>query len=67
VRFETYDTQAEVPSGFSRDDSKDVQVTTIGVAYRPRDQIVFKLDYNDFDNEADSAVDQLTLGMGFTF
>jgi hypothetical protein len=67
VRYETYDTQAAVPSGFSSNPANDVDVLTFGVAYRPTDAIVFKLDYSDFDNGADNAIDRLTLGMGFVF
>lgn len=67
VRWETYDTQAAVPSGFSSNPANDVEVLTFGVAYRPMDAIVFKLDYSDFDNGANNAIDRLTLGMGFVF
>jgi hypothetical protein len=67
VRWETYDTQAAVPSGFSSNPANDVDVLTFGVAYRPMDAIVFKLDYSDFDNGANNAIDRLTLGMGFVF
>ncbi len=67
VRYESYDTQAEVPAGFASDPANDVDVLTLGLAYRPTDAIVFKLDYSDFDNGANDAIDRLTLGMGFVF
>ncbi|MBM3986988.1 MAG: porin [Planctomycetes bacterium] len=67
VRYEAYDTQAKVPTGFAADPQNDVDVLTMGVVYRPTDAIVFKLDYSDFDNQANNAVDRLTLGMGFVF
>lgn len=67
VRYEAFDTQADVPSGFSSDPANDVEVTTFGVAYRPNDNVVFKLDFNDFDNDAGTAVDQIDVAMGFTF
>ena len=47
--------------------ANDVDVLTLGLAYRPTDAIVFKLDYSDFDNGANDAIDRLTLGMGFVF
>ncbi|MEE8476407.1 MAG: hypothetical protein V3T01_13690, partial [Myxococcota bacterium] len=34
-RFESYDTQHRVPSGFSRDTSKEIRNHTIGLQYRP--------------------------------
>jgi hypothetical protein len=67
VRFETYDTQAEVPSGFSSDPENDVEVLTYGIAYKPNANIVFKLDFNDFDNDAGTAVDQFDVSLGFSF
>ncbi|MBM3992185.1 MAG: carbohydrate porin [Planctomycetes bacterium] len=67
VRYEAYDTQADVPDGFASDPKNDIDVLTMGVVYRPTDAIVFKLDYSDFDNQADNAIDRLTLGMGFVF
>jgi hypothetical protein len=67
VRFETYDTQAEVPTGFASDPANDVDVTTIGVAWKPIEQLVFKLDYQDVDNEADTGVDQFNVALGYVF
>jgi len=67
VRYELYDTQSEVPQGFASDPARDVEVFTFGVAYHPNANIVFKLDFNDFDNEAGNAVDQLDLSLGFTY
>ena len=67
VRYEAYDTQARVPAGFAADPENDVDVLTMGIVYRPTDAIVFKLDYSDFDNQANNAIDRLTFGMGFVF
>lgn len=67
VRLERYDTQASVPGGFASDPQNDVEVVSFGIAYRPNDHIVFKLDFNDFDNGAHDAADQLDLALGFTF
>lgn len=67
VRYETYDTQAEVPSGFASDPARDVEIVTFGLAYQPIDQVVIKLDYQDVDNDAGDAVDLIGLGIGFIF
>ncbi len=67
VRVETYDTQAKTPTGFSSSAANDVDVLTFGVAYQPGPQVVFKLDYSNFDNGAGTGVDQFNVGMGFVF
>jgi hypothetical protein len=67
VRFESYDTQAEVPAGFSRDPANSVEVMTYGIAYKPSPNVVFKIDFNDFENDAGSAVDQFDVSLGYSF
>lgn len=67
VRYEQYDTQDEVPTGFSASGKYDVDVVTVGLNYKPLDEIVFKADYQFYDNEADSGVDQWNLAMGYVF
>ncbi len=67
VRREAYDTQAEVPAGFARDPALDVESWTLGVAFRPIDPVVFKLDYQDYDNAAGTAVDQVNIALGYLF
>jgi hypothetical protein len=67
ARWETFDTQAEVPAGFTRDPARDVESLTLGLALQPLDQIIFKLDYQDYDNEAGTGVDQWNVGVGYLF
>jgi len=67
VRYEEFDTQKEVPGGFLRDPANDVDVVTYGVAYKPIPKVVFKLDYQDFDNAAGTGTDQWNLAAGFLF
>ena len=66
VRFENYDTLAELPSGFSGS-GRETDVLTFGVAYKPIPQVVVKADYMNFDNDADTAVDQFNVALGFLF
>jgi hypothetical protein len=63
VRYEAVDTQAEVPAGFAADPANDFDVLTAGVNWRPRSNLVFKLEYQDFDQ----AEDGWNLAMGFSF
>jgi hypothetical protein len=66
-RWERYDTQHEVPAGFSRDPANDAEVFTLGIAWKPLDQIIFKLDRMDRDNEAGTGKDQWNVAVGYLF
>jgi hypothetical protein len=67
ARWEAYDTQEEVPAGFARNPANDIQSLTLGLAYRPIDQVILKLDYQDLDNGARTGVDQINLALGYIF
>ncbi len=75
VRYEEYNTQDEVPDGFltdpfdrfRADPALDVQLLTIGVAYHPIPQVVIKVDFQDFDNQAGTGMDQLNVALGYLF
>ena len=63
VRYESVDTQEEVPEGFASDPANDFDVLTAGLNWRPRSNIVFKVEYQDFDELADG----WNAAMGFSF
>ncbi len=63
VRFETFDTQAAVPAGFSSDPLNDDEILTLGVNYQPISQIAIKLDYQDWDR----GTDRWSLQLGYVF
>lgn len=67
VRYEAYDTQKEVPTGFSRKLSNDTTVFTYGVSWKPIPQAAIKIDFSDFDKGDESAVDQYAIGLGYIF
>lgn len=67
VRWERIDTQAAVPAGFSRNPANDQEILTYGLELQPLDQLVFKLDFQDFDNDAGTGQDQFNLGIGYVF
>jgi hypothetical protein len=67
ARYESYDTQKEVPSGFRRNPANDVSSLTLGVAFKPIDQIVLKADYQKYDNAAKTGVDQVHVLLGYIF
>lgn len=66
-RWEVVDTQREVPSGFTSGAANDAQVQTFGVAYQPNANLIFKVDFENWSNEAGTGVDQINVGGGFVF
>lgn len=67
VRFEKYDTQYRVPSGFQRNPANDRITVTYGLSYKPIPNVVVKLDFQDRRNEDDSADNQFNVGLGYVF
>jgi hypothetical protein len=67
VRFEEYDTQQKVPAGAARNPVNDNSILTLGIAYRPIDRLIVKLDFQDNDNAASTGTDQVNLALGWVF
>lgn len=67
VRWESLDTQAEVVQGFAADPANDLDILTLGMAYRPIEQVILKLDWQNWDNGAGTAVDRFNLALGYIF
>jgi hypothetical protein len=67
VRYERFNTQDEVPAGFAANPANDVTVTTVGASWKPIPNIAVKLDWNKFENEARTGVDQVNLAVGYLF
>ena len=63
VRLETVDTQSDVPGGFSADADTDFDLLTYGVQVQPNPHLVFKLDFQDWD-EGD---DRFSASVGWVF
>lgn len=70
VRYEAYNTQAAVPAGYAKDPSKEVRNLTVGAAFYPESQVVFKMDFRNVNNEAKTGLNHLnqwTIGVGYIF
>jgi len=68
LRYEHYDTQADVPSGLVRDESLARRITTFGLSYKPVYNVVFKGDYQLQRTKAGLAEGELlSLGVGYQF
>lgn len=66
-RYEHFDPQQSVPTGFRRDRTKDTTSYTVGLSYKPHPQIVLKLDYRNFELAEGKRPDDLNVGLGFVF
>lgn len=67
ARYEKLNTQESVPAGFERNPENDKSITTLGVAFKPIPQTVIKVDYQNFDNKANSGTDQFNVSVGYIF
>ena len=67
IRYEDYDTQAEVPAGFLRNPVNDRSVTTFGFEVEPIYSVVLKLDFQNFGNRAGTGINQWNFGIGYQF
>ena len=67
ARFESFDTQAQVPVGWPRNPASDQEIRTFGLQWQPFDQLIVKGDWQDLSNDAGTAVDQFNLALGWVF
>ncbi len=67
VRFETVDTQHQVPTGFIRDLSRDGTFKTLGVEVKPISHVVLKTDYQWIANMAGTGRNQFNINLGYAF
>jgi hypothetical protein len=66
-RFEYYDTQRDLPSGFSKDKSKEIKSYTLGLSFQPIPNVVIKADYRNRVAESGGVPDEFNMGIGFVF
>ncbi len=68
VRYEKWDTHADVPNNVARNKDNENSVVTIGANYYPHPSVVIKGDYQKFDDPDGSKGDKrLNLGLGYMF
>lgn len=63
IRWESIDTQAVLPTGFSEAGGIDSEIITYGINYKPIDQVVIKADYQDWNN----GTDRFQIVLGYVF
>ncbi|HEY9422393.1 MAG TPA: hypothetical protein VIW92_13330 [Thermoanaerobaculia bacterium] len=67
ARLEAYNTQDEVPAGFLANPANDVETLTLGLAFKPIEQLILKTDFQNVDNEAGTGVDTINVLLGWVF
>ncbi|HEV7517296.1 MAG TPA: cell division protein ZapB [Thermoanaerobaculia bacterium] len=67
ARWESYNLQARVPAGFAADPANDVKSLTLGLVYRPLDAVVFKADWQNYQNRARTGLDEVHVALGYIF
>jgi hypothetical protein len=66
-RAEYYDTQRDMPSGFSADKSKEMVILTAGISFKPMTNVVIKADYRNRRATSGQVPDEFNMGVGFAF
>jgi len=66
-RLEKVDTQASLPGGFQKNDANDQNIYTLGMRYKPINQVAIKADYQVVQNAAQTGVNRFTLSLGYIF
>jgi hypothetical protein len=67
LRWETVDTQLEVPPGYVKNGSNLIRELVAGINYKPLPQLVFKADYQWYFLGDHSGVNQTNLAVGYVF
>ena len=56
-----------MPAGFARNPANEIETLTLGVNWKPIEQLIFKADWQDVENGAGTGVDQFNLALGYIF
>jgi hypothetical protein len=65
VRYERYNTQASVDTGYTANPLNDETVATIGANFNLSREVVLKADWQNY--KTDSLKDRFNLGVGWMF
>ena len=67
IMYETYDTQAAVPSGMTADPANDRSSLILGLTWKPHPNVALKGEYRDNKNGAGSATDQFNVAVTYMY
>ena len=66
-RYEFFDTQHSVSGGYSEDNTKEVDLYTAGLQFKPIPNVVFKLDFRHYEPKNDEQADEVQALVGYVF
>lgn len=67
VRYEDFNTQHSVATGFTADPANDRQVITSGIAYYPIPDVAVKADMESWEDGTDESGSRFNLGVAYQF
>ena len=67
VRWETLNTQDEVPAGFAANPATDRTAWLIGAMWKPIPEVALKADYQLHRNQAETGVSQFNVNLSYLF
>jgi hypothetical protein len=67
LRYERYNTQADVPAGYESNPETDIELLTVGAVFKPIEPIALKFDWQQRKNAASTGVNQWNIGLGYVF
>ena len=68
VRYEKWDTNKDVPSGYERNPELSNNAWTVGANFWPHPGVVLKADYQNYDKkDGDKGDKRLNMGVGYMF
>jgi hypothetical protein len=67
VRVEQLNTQEEAAAGTTADPANDLDIVTVGLNYKPIDEVVFKLEHQFIKDGNDNNLDQSNFAIGYIF
>ena len=66
-RYEYFDTQRNMADGFTSDKSKEIEIHTLGIHFKPIPQVVIKADWRIKTAIEGALEDEVNLGVGYAF
>lgn len=67
VRLEYLNTQEEAAAGTTADPANELDIVTVGLNFKPIDEVVFKLEHQFIKDGNNDNLDQTNLAMGYIF
>jgi hypothetical protein len=67
LRYEDFNTQESMPSGFAADPANERQVTTMGVSYLPIPDVAIKADVESWEDGADNDGNRFNMAVAYQF